>query len=146
MIEPLDRWPRWPVAILTLLALQFLAWTECLVRPVAVSGPSMEPGLRQGDRVLVDLWTYRHRAPRPTEVVVIEAPGPSRSLLVKRVGRPDERGHRPPDRQPGGTLWLEGDNRRSSLDSRELGELPAGGVTGRVVFRYWPPSRLGVVR
>ena len=143
MTEPGVRLARWPILIVALLAVQFLACTECLVRPVAVSGPSMEPGLRHGDRVLVDLWTYRQRAPRPAEVLVIEAPGSSHALLVKRVGRPGSAG---PDRPPGGSLWLEGDNRQDSLDSRQLGELSAERVTGRVVLRYWPLSRLGLVR
>lgn len=146
MTTPAARTPLWPIVIVALLTIQFLVGTECLVRPVVVSGPSMEPVLQHGDRVFVDVWTYRQRAPRADEILVIEAPGLDRALLVKRVGRPGDRLAERGDRSPGGSLWVEGDNRRDSLDSRQLGELRADGVTGRVVWRYWPPSRWGAVR
>ena len=45
-----------------------LAWiwvgTSWIATPWSIAGPSMEPTLRPGDRVLVDLWSYRHRRPR----------------------------------------------------------------------------------
>jgi signal peptidase I len=107
----------------------------------------MEPELREGDRLLVDVWTYRHRAPRPTEVVVVAAPGPARTLLVKRAGRRSPvLGPPRPDDPPGGRVWVEGDNPEDSLDSRQLGEIAEDRVAGRVVLRYWPLSRLGLVR
>jgi len=140
-------WVRWPGAIIAILAIQFLGWTEYVVRPVAIAGPSMEPVLLQGDRVLVDLWTFRQRAPRPAEIVVLEGPGPGRTLLVKRAGRARESSPAPtPDLPPGGSLWVQGDNAADSLDSRQFGELRAARITGRVVLRYWPLSRLGFVR
>jgi len=50
---------------------------------------------------------------------------------------------------PAGKLWVMGDNRADSADSRaHLGD-PGGGavpvdrIVGRVVAVYWPPSRLG---
>ena len=141
------RWARWPGAVVVVLGIQFVGWTECVLRPIVVAGPSMEPALRHGDHVLVDLWTYRQRAPRPAEVLVLQAPGPARTLFVKRAGRTGEPLPAPtPDVPPGGTLWVQGDNAGDSLDSRQLGELPADRITGRVVLRYWPLSRLGFVR
>ena len=137
----------WPGVVLAILAMQFLAWTGCLLRPVAIAGPSMEPVLRQGDRVLVDLWTYQQRSPRAGEILVIEAPGREHALLVKRVGHAPRSPTTPSlDGPPGGPVWVEGDNRADSLDSRQLGDLPGDRVTGRVVLRYWPPSRFGLVR
>ena len=47
-----------------LLASSLLAF-EFLARPWVVVGVSMEPTLRAGDRIIVDLWTYGHRLPRP---------------------------------------------------------------------------------
>ncbi len=138
---------RWPVAVLVLLAVQFVAWTEVLLRPVAVSGQSMEPTLRDGDRVLVDLWTYRQRAPRTGEVVWLVAPRPDSPYFVKRVGRTHATSSRSdPDSRPGGTVWVEGDNPADSLDSRQFGELSADKIAGRVLLRYWPLSRLGLIR
>jgi len=140
-------WVRWPAGILALLAIQFLAWTEFVLRPVAVSGPSMEPTLLEGDLVLVDLWTYRQRAPRRGEVVWIATRGPTPTFLVKRVGRAQAtHAMGVADSRPGATAWVLGDNPAESLDSRQFGEVSADRVAGRVLLRYWPPSRLGVVR
>lgn len=44
----------------------------------------------------------------------------------------------PPDH-----LFLMGDNRAATNDSRTWGPAPRAGLVGRVVLRYWPPSRLG---
>jgi signal peptidase I len=97
----------------------------------------MEPALRPGDRVLVDRWTYRYRRPREGEVVLLD--GPAFVPLVKRIGRPPAAGD--PER-----LWVVGDNRAHSTDSRRFGTVAAPQVRGRIVLRYWPLSRVGLVR
>jgi len=48
-------------------------------------------------------------------------------------------------RVPSGRLWLEGDNKANSLDSREYGPVPEALVVGKVVARIWPPGRFGPV-
>ncbi|MFD7848220.1 signal peptidase I [Nocardia sp. NPDC059764] len=53
---------------------------------------------------------------------------------------------------PEGNLWVMGDNRAESADSRyhmrdELnGTVPVDDVRGKAVFKIWPPSRIGPVR
>lgn len=106
-----------------------------LLEPAAVRGRSMQPLLEPGDRLLVDRWTFRQRAPRAGEVVLVLADGDR--PLVKRVTRAPER--------IAGEIWVEGDNASASDDSRRFGALPARSVRGRVVFRYWPPSRIGPI-
>ena len=46
---------------------------------------------------------------------------------------------------PEGEIWVMGDNRESSGDSREFGSVPVENVTGHVVYRYWPIKRIGAV-
>ena len=46
---------------------------------------------------------------------------------------------------PPGRYFVCGDNTRNSLDSRYWGTLPAPNIQGRIVYRYWPPARLGTV-
>jgi nickel-type superoxide dismutase maturation protease len=96
-----------------------------------VTGPSMSPTVRHGDRLLV-------RRVRSADAVaagdVVLARFPSRPdlLVVKRVRRAVEGGH-----------WVEGDNPLVADDSRAFG--PAV-VVGRVVGRLWPgPGRLAPV-
>lgn len=44
---------------------------------------------------------------------------------------------------PEGELWVMGDNRTNSKDSRWFGSVPVDNVTGRAFFRYWPFDRIG---
>lgn len=40
-----------------------------------------------------------------------------------------------------GQLWVMGDNRTNSSDSRVFGPIQAGTVVGRATLRVWPPAR-----
>lgn len=93
-----------------------------------VSGPSMSPTVRHGDRLLV-------RRVRPDaelargDVVLARFASRPELLVVKRVRRPVPGGH-----------WVEGDNAFVEDDSRAFGTAV---VVGRVVARLWPrPGRL----
>lgn len=140
--------------LLALIAAAVFLGTRFLALPWVVSGGSMEPTLSPGDRVLVDLWSYRQRGPRPGEIVLFRGPMPNEPMLVKRVARFPREERSVPRRRlwpEGGeaareTLWTLGDNHRHSVDSRSFGPVPRTRVRGRVVFRYWPPSRAGPIR
>jgi len=63
-----------------------------------------------------------------------------------RLGEPYLLGRRgdtqfPFERIRSGEVWVLGDNRDHSVDSREYGPVPAAAVVGRVAFRYWPLNR-----
>ncbi|WP_346619833.1 S26 family signal peptidase [Blastococcus montanus] len=99
---------------------------------VRVSGPSMSPTVRSGDRLLarrVPPAGGRRGAVRPGDVVLARFPARPELLVVKRVRRV----------VPGG-YWVEGDNPFVTDDSRAFGTAV---VVGRVVGRVWPrPGRL----
>jgi signal peptidase I len=40
-------------------------------------------------------------------------------------------------------LWVMGDNRTNSGDSRYFGAIPASSVSGHACFRYWPLDHIG---
>ena len=57
-----------------------------------------------------------------------------------------------PVKVPDGNLWVMGDNRSRSADSRMhvedqyQGTVPVSDVRGKAVFKIWPPGRIGPVR
>ncbi|MBM7805660.1 phage repressor protein C with HTH and peptisase S24 domain [Geodermatophilus bullaregiensis] len=94
-----------------------------------VSGPSMTPTVRHGDRLLVR--RLRPGTARPGDVVLARFPSRPDLLVVKRVARVLD----------GGAVDVRGDNPLVTDDSRAYG--PAVAV-GRVVARLRPrPGRLG---
>jgi nickel-type superoxide dismutase maturation protease len=93
-----------------------------------VTGPSMSPTVRHGDRLLVRRLGHAEQPP-PGSVVLARFPARPELLVVKRVRRP----------APGGS-WVEGDNPLVTDDSRAFGTAVA---VGRVLLRLWPrPGRL----
>jgi nickel-type superoxide dismutase maturation protease len=90
-----------------------------------VRGRSMEPTLREGDRLLV----AHGRRPRPGELVVVRLPNrPGNS--VKRALRHDA-----------GGWWVERDNPGEGVDSWLVGAIPDNDVVGVVRVRLWPLLR-----
>lgn len=130
------------------------------VEPVTVGSDSMRPTLQSGDRVLIDKVTFRFHGPQHGDIVAFDAPA-SGTLTVKRVvGVAGDRvairdgvlwvaGHpraEPyvdlktidsvyfgPTVVPPGTVFVMGDNRAESIDSRDFGPVPLSEVVGRVL-------------
>ena len=44
---------------------------------------------------------------------------------------------------PPGHVWLQGDNKDNSTDSRDYGPVPFALIMGKVFVRVWPPSQVG---
>jgi nickel-type superoxide dismutase maturation protease len=95
---------------------------------VEVTGDSMWPALRPGDRLLV----VRGGRARPGDVVTLADPRRPDRVMVKRVAA----------RSSGGVV-VHGDNPAASTDSRHFGPVPR--VRGRAVYRYHPAARVGRV-
>jgi len=93
-----------------------------------VTGPSMSPTVRHGDRLLVRRVRSAAEV-RPGDVVLARFPTRPELLVIKRARRAVPGGH-----------WVEGDNSFVTDDSRAYGSAV---VVGRVVARLWPrPGRL----
>lgn len=127
-----------------------LAVTRWVAVPWVVKGDSMEPALRDGDRVVVRIALSPRSAP-PTGTIVVFS-GPRDEMLVKRVARDPLSGSGTipdaalaPDSPLESTFLVLGDNAPRSEDSRAFGRVPLHRLRGRVVWRYWPPSRWGAI-
>jgi phage repressor protein C with HTH and peptisase S24 domain len=95
-----------------------------------VRGRSMEPTLRDGDRLVVRYGA----APRPGQVALVQLPGRD-GISVKRVLR----------REPDG-WWVERDNPAEGVDSWLVGAVPPDGVMAVAIGRIWPRPRLLRIR
>lgn len=47
---------------------------------------------------------------------------------------------------PSGYIWVMGDNRTNSADSRYFGPVPEESVTGHACLIYWPLNRVGTLK
>ena len=92
-----------------------------------VTGDSMRPGLRPGDRLLVD---YRG-VPQEGDVVV--------ARLLDGVVAVKRAAERRTTRNGGPGWWLLSDDPTAGVDSRHRGVVAAEDVLAVVRFRLWPP-------
>lgn len=163
----------WVMAVLLLvLTAEVALLTRALFVSSVIISASMEPTLNKGDRVLVRRIRYTpQNLPKRGEIVLLRDPTSKSNWLTKRViGLPNEelliwmgrvyingvplqesylKGafldyHR--RRIPSDGVFVMGDNRRFSDDSRDFGSVPLELIEGRVVLRYYPFSRFGRVQ
>jgi signal peptidase I len=141
-----------------------------LVKPFTIHQVSMEPTLVEGDRILLNRLVYHFRDPRSGDVVVFNSPVNDDEDLVKRIVavagdevavrdgslyvngvaqtepyllEQDFQGEYPPTVVPPGHVFVMGDNRNNSGDSRMFGPIPTDSIIGGAFVIYWPIGHWG---
>ena len=164
----LARWRSFASLTLQLAVLALLVAAFFLRLP-QVSGLSMEPHIRPGEYVAINTFAYRFASPRRGDIVAFRRDNDARGVFIKRViGVPGDRvkiasGHvyvngialrepyvehgdarsAPEIAVPAHSVYVLGDNRAASEDSRVFGPVPDDRLMGRAIAGLWPPRMLG---
>ena len=133
-----------------------------VIQVSVVKGHSMEPCLQDGDRLVVDRVSYELGEVGRGDVVVLRFPRDPSLDFVKRIvavpgdhvamqhgvlfvngaatdyGAIDDVQDLPERFVPEGHVFVLGDNRPISCDSREFGLVPHHLLRGKVRVRFWP--------
>ena len=159
--------------LLVMLVLVFGILKPFVMEAFWIPSGSMIPTLEIGDRVFVNKFIYRFTEPERGDIIVFESVDNGEEDLIKRVvgvpgdeiavrsgklfvnGKPQKEPYtnkKLPDRSsftkttvPKNHVFVMGDNRASSADSRVFGALPEKNIEGEAFLRFWPPDRIGLV-
>jgi signal peptidase I len=160
------------LANLTLqLAILGLLIATFFVRAWPVLGLSMAPHISSGEYVLVNTFAYRFGPPHRGDIVAFRHDDATHELFIKRVAAVPgdrvriDRGvvsidgipqnepyvHFSDTRSfpevvvPPGSVFVLGDNRADSEDSRFFGSVPDDRLIGRALAGIWPPGAVGTL-
>jgi signal peptidase I len=145
-----------------------------LYQPVKVEGTSMQPELRDQDRLFVNKFAYNFEKISRGDVVVFYYPRDTQKSYIKRViglpgddiriddGRVFVNGQRIDESYvpkrfrdvrsmadmvvPQDEYFVMGDHRSISSDSRDFGPVIRKLIYGKAAFIYWPADNMGVIR
>ncbi len=162
----------WLRDVLVSIAASFLIITF-LYQPVRVEGTSMQPELRDQDRLFINKFAYRFEKISRGDVVVFHYPRDKEKSYIKRIialpgdslriddgrvyvngkqidepyvpGRYRDVRSMPEMIVPEDQYFVMGDHRSISSDSRDFGPVDRNLVYGKAAFVYWPTDDLGVV-
>ena len=143
-----------------------------IAQPFIVSGQSMDPTFADGQYLIVDQMSYNFHTPARGDIVIFRYAGDTSKFFIKRVvGLPGEtvkiNGNVISIKKPGeeysvlkenyivevfnangewkvdsDEIFVMGDNRNNSLDSRYFGPIKTKTITGRAYLRLFPLSEI----
>jgi signal peptidase I len=167
-----NEWRQWTRDLLVSVLVSVVIIT-CLYQPVRVEGTSMQPELRNSDRLFINKFVYHFEGISRGDVVVFHYPlNPKESFIKRVIGLPGDhiridqgtvyingKALKEPyvparyrDRRsmaagvvPPHEYFVMGDHRNISEDSRDFGPVPRSDIYGKASFIYWPAGQMGAV-
>ncbi len=137
---------------------------------VRVESISMQPNLNEGEFVVVNRLAYRWDEPQRGDIIVFRFPGNQQKRYIKRVigiegdfisiqeGQVSINGlsldepyiAAAPTYEGewgvgSGSVFVLGDNRNNSNDSKNWGTLEKDAIIGKAILVYWPPTEIGLI-
>jgi signal peptidase I len=137
-----------------------------------VDGQSMDPTLKDQDRLVVNKLAYHVGEPQPGDIVMLRYPAaPEKSFVKRMIAKEGDTVHIVngqvrvneqiipaayvagehqsyddwgPEVIPAGYCFVLGDNRSNSSDSRVFGFVPKKYIIAKVQLRWWPLSTFTV--
>ncbi len=155
----------WEIVTITVPALLISLFVNVyVVEAVEIEmGSNMEPNMHVGYRVMTKNISYQFRSPERGEVVVADVPNMEAGLIKRVIALPGELiavhdGHTYINGElleepwvthfggseysaslvPEGCVFIVGDNRVASRDSRAIGPIPLKDIRRRAWLIYWP--------
>jgi signal peptidase I len=138
---------------------------------IVVDQTSMETTLHDGNWLFLEKVTYRFDEPEGGDIIVCHFDEGKKNYVKRVIGvsgdvveikggvtyvngvpleepylHEPELGTLAPTEVPEDSVYVMGDNRNNSRDSRAVGSIPNNRIRGRVVFRVWPFNRFGKIK
>lgn len=92
-----------------------------LLQKFKISGHSMEPAIKNGEKILATPLFYLFKSPKINDIVVFKFRG---KVFVKRIILFKDNKY-----------FVEGDNKKDSIDSKDFGLLSRNQILGKVIIK-----------
>ncbi|XP_050303236.1 mitochondrial inner membrane protease subunit 1 [Anthonomus grandis grandis] len=116
---------------------------------VLCSGPSMEPTIYSDDILFTEHVSSLTYSVKKGDIIIAKCPTNPKQQICKRVialqGEKVKTGFASYEIVPIGHVWLQGDNKSNSTDSRNYGAVPLGLIRSKAVCKIWPPNRMAML-
>lgn len=94
-----------------------------LLSKFKIQGHSMEPLIQDGNTVLVSSIFYLFKNPKVNDIIAFK--NAAGKVLIKRITKKEN-----------GSFFIEGDNKKDSLDSKNFGMISKAKILGKVIYKF----------